>query len=142
MTSLFTLGIHCNHDASVSVCKNNEVIFSISEERITGIKHYAGFPIQSIKRALQYCGIKAKEIEQIAFTSEKIFFPDHKNSYIIDLEGKKIIITKEMMELNDEFIILTTFLSAGVDAPNNVQQEELTFLKNRKMTQKREYAKA
>ena len=48
-SSDFIIGIHCGHDASVSVLRDGKNIFSISEERITRFKTYVGFPENCLK---------------------------------------------------------------------------------------------
>ena len=42
-----TIGLNANHaDSSVSIFKNNQLIFAVEEERINRIKHWAGVPIE------------------------------------------------------------------------------------------------
>ncbi|MDP1694550.1 MAG: carbamoyltransferase C-terminal domain-containing protein [Candidatus Woesearchaeota archaeon] len=58
------LGINYGHDASVCLLRDDKVEYAITEERITRIKHQAGFPIESIKEVLKR--IKPEEIDYIA----------------------------------------------------------------------------
>ena len=87
------LGIHCNHDASVALCNERKVLFSIAEERIANIKHYAGFPFRALKRLFEYTGIDANDVDFVAFSSQRIFYPEHKKTYFILLDGSKRIIS-------------------------------------------------
>ena len=98
------LGIHCNHDASVAICDGNRLIFSISEERLTNVKHYAGFPVKALERAFQYTGLDSKDIDCIAFTSHRVFFPEHKNSYLVSLDGSKTRVSLAHRERMRELI--------------------------------------
>ena len=44
-----TLGINSNHaDSSACIIINNELVVAIEEERFNRIKHWAGFPKNSI----------------------------------------------------------------------------------------------
>ena len=74
MSKLLTIGLHCNHDASVTICKGDNVLCTIAEERVTGIKHYAGFPYNSLIKALEYTKLKGEKADVIAFSSEKLSF--------------------------------------------------------------------
>jgi len=104
MSKLLTIGLHCNHDASVTICKGDNVLCTIAEERVTGIKHYAGFPYNSLIKALEYTKLKGEKADVIAFSSEKLFFPQHQNSYIISLNRKKKPVTTEQRNLKKKEI--------------------------------------
>ena len=53
MKDRYILGLNIYHgDSSACLMKNDEVIFAIEEERINRIKHWAGFPLESIKACL------------------------------------------------------------------------------------------
>ncbi len=81
------MGIHWAHDASVSICSPQGILFSVAEERITRIKHYYGFPREAIKLALEFCRISAKDIEILAFSSRNVFYPSHPNRCVVELDG-------------------------------------------------------
>jgi len=61
------LGIHDNHNASVSLLEDGAVTFSVQEERLNGIKNFNGFPSLAIRRALDFAGITLEEIDIFAF---------------------------------------------------------------------------
>jgi carbamoyltransferase len=81
------LGIHWAHDAAVSVCTPDGILFSLAEERVTRIKHYYGFPIQAIRKALDYCDLRGDDVDLFAFSAKKPFFPHHKNYSIVTMKG-------------------------------------------------------
>ena len=83
------IGIHCNHDASVVLCSEHNVIVSIAEERLSGIKHYTGFPHRALKRVVQYAGITEKDVDILAFSGANLFIPEHRESWIVDLTGTR-----------------------------------------------------
>ena len=70
MQNKYILGLNIYHgDSSACIMKNGEIIFAIEEERINRIKHWAGFPIQSIKYCLNYAGISLDQVDYIAINS-------------------------------------------------------------------------
>ena len=68
------LGLNCNHaDSSACLIKDGELIFAIEEERINRIKHWAGLPVESIKRALKFTNIDIEEITDISINTNPFF---------------------------------------------------------------------
>jgi carbamoyltransferase len=61
------LGIHDNHNASVSLLEDGVITFSLQEERINGIKNFNGFPALAIGRALDFGKITLDDIDLFAF---------------------------------------------------------------------------
>lgn len=63
------LGINAYHgDASASLLQNGQLVAAIEEERFTRIKHWAGFPAQSIQYCLEVGGIKSKDLDHVAIS--------------------------------------------------------------------------
>jgi len=63
---MYILGINAYHgDSSAAIIKDGEVISAIEEERIRRIKHWAGFPSESIKFCLKDAGISIEDIDYI-----------------------------------------------------------------------------
>ncbi|MBU4231182.1 MAG: carbamoyltransferase, partial [Proteobacteria bacterium] len=61
------LGINAYHaDSSACIVKNGELIAAVEEERFERIKHWAGFPTQSIKYCLREAGLSIEEIDHVA----------------------------------------------------------------------------
>jgi carbamoyltransferase len=64
------LGINAFHgDASASLIQDGQLIAAVEEERFNRIKHWAGFPAQSIQYCLDTAGINITEIDHIAVSS-------------------------------------------------------------------------
>jgi len=61
------LGIHDNHNASVSLLEDGAITFSLQEERVNGIKNFNGFPTLAIRRALDFGKITLDDIDLFAF---------------------------------------------------------------------------
>ena len=67
MRDRYILGLNIYHgDSSACLMKNDEIIFAIEEERINRIKHWAGFPLESIKACLKFANIELDNINFIA----------------------------------------------------------------------------
>jgi len=60
------LGINAYHgDSAAALIKDGKVLAAIEEERIRRIKHWAGFPSESIKFCLKDAGLSIEEIDYI-----------------------------------------------------------------------------
>ena len=66
----FVIGINAFHaDSSAAIFKDGELLFAIEEEKLIRQKHWAGFPIQSIKKCLEYCNINGNEVSDVSINS-------------------------------------------------------------------------
>tara|TARA_X000000950_G_scaffold288823_1_gene407669 strand:- start:19256 stop:20980 length:1725 start_codon:yes stop_codon:yes gene_type:complete len=64
------LGLNCFHaDSSACIIKNGQIICAIEEERINRIKHWAGFPLQSIKECLKISNINFNQITDVTINT-------------------------------------------------------------------------
>jgi carbamoyltransferase len=64
---MFILGLNAYHaDSSACIVKNGKLIAAVEEERFTRIKHWAGFPRESIQYCLREAGASIAEIDHIA----------------------------------------------------------------------------
>jgi carbamoyltransferase len=76
------LGINAYHgDASACLVQNGELVAAVEEERFTRIKHWAGFPTESIRYCLQAGGIGGADLHHVAVSfnpranfSRKVWF--------------------------------------------------------------------
>jgi carbamoyltransferase len=63
----YILGINAYHgDASACLIGDGHLLAAAEEERFNRIKHWAGFPLESIKYCLEYAGIDISDINSIA----------------------------------------------------------------------------
>ena len=68
---MYILGINAYHaDSSACIIKDQNLIFAIEEERIRRIKHWAGFPILSIKNCLYKANIRLSDVDYICINSD------------------------------------------------------------------------
>ncbi len=63
---MIILGLNAYHaDSSAALIKDGKLIAAAEEERFNRIKHWSGFPAESIKYCLKAGGITAKELDYI-----------------------------------------------------------------------------
>ena len=96
MSSPLALGIHFGHDASVSICSPDGILFALQEERVSRIKHHFGFPRCSIELALAHCGITGRDIDIVAFSTSQALFPERKGSWVVPADGDRLPANAQM----------------------------------------------
>jgi carbamoyltransferase len=63
------LGINAYHgDASAALVLDGQLVAAVEEERFNRIKHWAGFPAQSIRWCLERAQLQPREIEHVAIS--------------------------------------------------------------------------
>lgn len=64
---MIIIGINAYHaDSSAAIFVNGKMIAAIEEERFTRVKHWAGFPNQSIQFCLREAGIQINQVDYFA----------------------------------------------------------------------------
>ncbi len=64
------IGINAFHgDASACIVRDGELLAAVEEERFNRIKHWAGFPCESIKYCLSEAGINLSDVGHIAINT-------------------------------------------------------------------------
>lgn len=67
----YILGINAFHgDSAACIFRDGELIAAAEEERFRRIKHWAGFPAQSISYCLEQAGITLAEVEHVAINQD------------------------------------------------------------------------
>jgi carbamoyltransferase len=66
---MITLGINYSkmHDSSACLVRDGELLFAVAEERISRIKHDAGFPRLAIQACLDFAKIGSGQVEEVCF---------------------------------------------------------------------------
>ncbi|MDQ7083776.1 MAG: carbamoyltransferase C-terminal domain-containing protein [Sulfurovum sp.] len=68
---MYILGLNAYHgDSAACIFQDGKLIAAIEEERIRRVKHWAGFPSESIKFCLQECGISIEEVDHISISRD------------------------------------------------------------------------
>ena len=64
---MITLGFNYSqmHDSSACITRDGELLFAVAEERISRIKHDAGFPRNAIRACLEFAKIRADQLDAI-----------------------------------------------------------------------------
>jgi len=66
---MLTLGISYSqmHDSSACIVRDGELLFAVAEERISRLKHDAGFPRNAIRACLDFAKVRAEQIDEVCF---------------------------------------------------------------------------
>ena len=63
------LGLNAYHgDAAAALVVDGQLVAAVEEERFNRIKHWAGFPAESIRWCLEDAGIEAKDLDHVAIS--------------------------------------------------------------------------
>lgn len=63
------IGINAFHgDSSAAIIVDGELIAAVEEERFTRIKHWAGFPAQSIQYVVEQAGVGIQDVDHVALS--------------------------------------------------------------------------
>ena len=63
------LGLNAFHgDSSAAVLRDGKLVAAAEEERFRRVKHWAGFPSQSIAYCLQDAGLRLADVDHVAVT--------------------------------------------------------------------------
>jgi carbamoyltransferase len=66
---MYILGINAYHgDSSAALLHDGELVAAVEEERFRRIKHWAGFPSESIRYCLEHAGIGVEQLDHIALS--------------------------------------------------------------------------
>jgi len=62
---MITLGFNYSqmHDSSACIARDGELLFAVAEERISRIKHDAGFPHNAIRACLDFAKVRADQLD-------------------------------------------------------------------------------
>lgn len=67
------VGINAYHgDASASLVVDGQLVAAVEEERFNRIKHWAGFPSQSIQYCLDVAGIGISDVDHVAVSFDPL----------------------------------------------------------------------
>jgi carbamoyltransferase len=66
---MITLGVNYTkmHDSSACIVRDGELLFAIAEERVSRIKHDAGFPRLAIQACLDFARVRADQLDEVCF---------------------------------------------------------------------------
>jgi carbamoyltransferase len=66
---MLTLGINYSqmHDSSACIVRDGDLLFAVAEERISRVKHDAGFPKLAIQACLDFAKVSAAQVDEVCF---------------------------------------------------------------------------
>jgi len=68
---MIVLGINAYHgDSSACLVREGKLIAAVEEERCNRIKHWAGFPVESIRYCLSEAGITLSDLDHVAINTD------------------------------------------------------------------------
>lgn len=65
---MYSIGLNYSqmHDSSACLVRDGELLFAVAEERISRLKHDAGFPRHAIQACLDFAKITADQLDEVA----------------------------------------------------------------------------
>ena len=98
------LGLNTNHaDTSAALIVNGEVVSAVEEERFKRIKHFSGFPNESINYCLNFGNIKLSDLDYIALNYDPNANVINKSIYFFKNIYKKNS-WKKLLNLNKKIL--------------------------------------
>jgi carbamoyltransferase len=71
MPTTYILGVNAYHaDGSAVLLRDGELVAALEEERFRRIKHWAGFPTETIRKCLEIGGITGRDISHVAISRD------------------------------------------------------------------------
>jgi carbamoyltransferase len=68
---MYILGLNAYHaDGSAVLLKDGELIVAVEEERFRRVKHWAGFPSETIAKCLEIGGISGEDVSHVAISRD------------------------------------------------------------------------
>src|SRR6516162_7840371 len=68
---MIILGINAFHgDSSAALVRDGKLVAAAEEERFRRVKHWAGFPAQSIAYCLREAGLRLADVEHVAINQD------------------------------------------------------------------------
>ena len=68
------LGLNFFHaDTSAALIVDNNIVAAVEEERFSRIKHFSGFPVQSINYCLNHANLKFEDLDIISVNSNPYY---------------------------------------------------------------------
>lgn len=127
------LGINAYHaDSAACLVDNGIVVAAVEEERITRVKHWAGFPSSSIRWCLDSYGVTLQDVKHIAINSNPARGTLRKTLYSIKSGASVGLIAKKLRARKQKGKILDAFsehdLSVSADTQVHYIEHHLAHM--------------
>ena len=94
------VGLNFFHaDTAAVLIKNNEVIAADEEERFTRIKHFSGFPVQSLDFCLKKGNLRVEDLDYISVNTNPYYNLNSKFFYVFSNFSKTLSFTRRIERL-------------------------------------------
>jgi len=108
---VYILGVNAYHpDSSACIIEDGKLIAAVEEERFTRLKHWSGFPVNSIKYCLKEAKIKLNDIDYIALNKDPKANLLQKIIFLIKYLPEPKRILRRLFKEKDVFNIKMQFL--------------------------------
>ena len=100
------VGLNFFHaDTAAVLIKDNEVIAAAEEERFTRIKHFSGFPVQSLDFCLKKGNLKVEDLDYISVNTNPYYNLNSKFFYVFSNFSKTLSFTRRIGRLKKKWNI-------------------------------------
>jgi carbamoyltransferase len=102
---MITLGINYSqmHDSSACVVRDGEVLFAVAEERLSRVKHDAGFPALAIRACLEFARVRPEELDFVCqgWSPPRVGFLHDLRNYA---SGKRPVDSRALLNTTRQFV--------------------------------------
>src|SRR3954471_11670159 len=98
----YVLGLNAYHaDAAACLVKDGDLVAAVEEERFRRVKHWGGFPSESIRYCLQEAGISLAEVAHVAVNSDNAANRWRKLAYVLTAGVSPSYVLKRLRHRGD-----------------------------------------
>lgn len=91
------LGLNAFHgDSAACLLRDGKIVSAAEEERFRRIKHWAGFPSESIRFCLESNGLSLQDIDVIAINSDSSFAKSEKIKFVLSGKSSLALIREKL----------------------------------------------
>jgi carbamoyltransferase len=102
---MITLGINYSqmHDSSACIVRDGEVLFAVAEERLSRVKHDAGFPALAIRACLEFARVRPEELDFVCqgWSPPRVGFLHDLRNYA---SGKQPVDSRALLNTTRQFV--------------------------------------
>jgi carbamoyltransferase len=102
---MISLGINYSqmHDSSACIVRDGEVLFAVAEERLSRVKHDAGFPALAIRACLEFARLRPEEVDFVCqgWSPPRVGFLHDLRNYA---SGKQPVDSRALLNTTRQFV--------------------------------------
>jgi carbamoyltransferase len=122
---MIILGLNAyGHDSSASLLIDGKLVFAVEEERLTRKKHDGQFPINSIKKCLEFANITIADVDHVTFFWKPTLTLLHIPEYFVKFFTKVPKLLKEQRNFTvEENLGMLNYVKDMFNIPNKIKDE-------------------